>query len=185
MIDLVTESLKGKFIIAAPQLVDPNFAQAVVLVIQHDENGAMGVIINRPMDVSVRQACEPLEAVQCLVEAPLHVGGPCEGPLMALHAVEHESEGEILPGIFFAVQRHHLESLLEQAPIPAKYIANYAGWGADQLEAEIAEGSWMVQAADPDFVFDEGDQLWSTLIASVTLGLWLNPDLMPDDPSMN
>lgn len=185
MIHGVTESLKGKFIVASPRLMDPNFAQSVVLLIQHDDNGAMGVIINRPMEVSVRQACEPLDSVQCLVEAPLHVGGPCEGPLMALHAIEDSSEGEIIPGVYFAVQRHHLEALLEQAPIPAKYVANYAGWGAGQLEAEIAEGSWLVHDAVPDAIFEEGIQLWSKLLAHATLGRWIDPSQMPDDPSMN
>ncbi len=185
MIQGVTKSLKGKFIIASPRLMDPNFVQSVVLLIQHDENGAMGVIINRPMEVSVRQACEPLEAVECLVEAPLHVGGPCEGPLMALHALEDSAEGEIIPGVYYAVQRHHLESLLERAPIPAKYVANYAGWGPGQLEAEIAEGSWLVHDAGPEQIFEEDLQLWSKLITHATLGQWIRPELIPDDPSLN
>lgn len=185
MMRSVIESLKGKFIVASPRLLDPNFVQAVVLVIQHDANGAMGVIINRPMEVSVRQACEPLEAVQCLVEAPLHVGGPCEGPLMALHSIADTAEGEVIPGVYFTVQRHHLESLLEAAPIPAKYVANYAGWGAGQLEAEIAEGSWLVLDAAAESIFEEDEQLWSKLIASATLGRWITPSQMPDDPSMN
>ncbi len=78
-------SLKGQFLIAAGSLADPNFSRSVVLILQHDAGGALGVVVNRPLEVTVRQACEQVLGVACDVDGPLHHGGPCEAVMMVLY----------------------------------------------------------------------------------------------------
>lgn len=179
------QSLKGKLLIASSRLMDPNFLQTVILLLQHDENGAMGVILNRALSITVKQACEPVLDLECAIDAPLHAGGPCEGPLMALHTYREAAENEIVPGVFFAMEREKMEELLRESPTPVKFIANYSGWGAGQLEAEIEEGSWLVVDASKSSIFADHDNLWSKLTSHVTLGQWVRPDLVPDDASLN
>ena len=69
------KSLKGQFLIAAASLADPNFSRSVVLVLQHDDGGALGVVVNRPLDVTVRQACEQVLGVECDVDGPSTTAG--------------------------------------------------------------------------------------------------------------
>lgn len=178
-------SLKGHFLIASPRLMDPNFARSVVLLLQHDENGAMGVIINRPLSITVKEACAQAAEIECEIESPLHAGGPCEGPLIALHTYPAAAEAEVVDGVCFTMQRSTMEELLQQSPEPVKFIANYAGWAAGQLEAEIDEGSWLTAPARRDQIFAAADGLWDKLLTRLTLGQWINPDRIPDDPSLN
>jgi len=178
-------SLKGYFLIASPKLMDPNFARTVVLLMQHDENGAMGVILNRPLSITVREACAQSAEVDCDVEAPLYAGGPCEGPLLALHTSAEFGDNEVLDGVWFVMERHQMEALLRDAPEPVKFIANYSGWGSGQLEAEIAEGSWLALPATQNQIFAPEESLWDKLITQATLGQWVKPDQIPDDPSLN
>lgn len=179
------ESLKGKLLIASARLLDPNFLQTVILLLQHDENGAMGVILNRALSITVKEACEPVTDLECAIEAPLHAGGPCDGPLMALHTYREAAENEVLPGVFFAMERSKMEELLRESPTPVKFIANYSGWGSGQLEAEIEEGSWLTLDASKSTIFAPGDDLWAKLTSHATLSHWVRPELMPDDPSLN
>ena len=82
------KSLKGQFLIAAGSLADPNFSRSVVLVLRHDADGALGVVVNRPLDVTVRAACEQVLGVDCDVDGPLHHGGPCEAVLFVLYPAD-------------------------------------------------------------------------------------------------
>jgi putative transcriptional regulator len=178
-------SLKGHFLIATPRLVDPNFARSVVLILQHDENGAMGVIINRPLSISVKEACAQASDLECEIEAPLHSGGPCEGPLIALHTRDDAGENQVMGGVSFAVQRSDMEELLQDATSSVKFIANYAGWGPAQLESEIEEGSWLTLEATAAQVFATDEDLWDKLLSRAALGHWVDPSRIPDDPSLN
>ncbi len=178
-------SLAGHFLIASTQLVDPNFARAVVLILQHDENGAMGVIINRPLGITVKDACAQSAEIECGIERMLHAGGPCEGPLIALHTEADYGERAVMEGLWFTIERPKLERLFEADTQPIKYVANYAGWGLGQLEAEMGEGSWLLLPATVDQTFADEASLWDKLITQATLGRWIDPKRIPDDPSMN
>src|SRR5947208_986366 len=138
-------SRAGHLLIASPRLRDPNFFQTVVLIVREDEDGALGLVLNRPLDVSVADACgESLEAA-AEIEAPVHRGGPCDGPLMVLHARPSAGGDEIVPGVQFTADREEIEKLMwdEADRDRVKYFAGYAGWGAKQLDAEIADGGWL------------------------------------------
>jgi putative transcriptional regulator len=178
-------SLKGHFLIASAKLRDPNFSSAVVLVVQHNSDGAMGVVLNRPMELTVRQACEQALGTDCLVEGRLHQGGPCEELLVAVHTDPAAAETEVLPGLYFTTTKDRMEHLLESPAGEMRFFVGYAGWGPEQLESELEAGSWLVAPADLQRVFGPPDNLWTRLSTETKLMAWVDPKLIPDDPSVN
>ena len=190
---------RGQLLIASPRLQDPNFIRSVVLIVHHDQNGAMGVILNRPLELSVKEALSQILESPVELEQPLHVGGPCEGPLVVVHTRRElagdAEDGGVIPGVFFAAERQVIEQLLEDAAEDAsapadgtqlKFFVNYSGWGLEQLESEIESGAWLTAPASPEQIFDgTTDKLWSKLFAAITYGEWVDPKRIPDDPSVN
>jgi putative transcriptional regulator len=179
------ESLKGQFLIATPNLLDPNFNGTVILVIQHDDKGALGVVINRPLDVTVQQACEQIMGTGCEAGGVLHHGGPCEAMLVVIHTEASAGETEILPGLYFTTAKDRVESLLENPIAEMKFIVGYSGWGAGQLEEELETGSWLICPATAERVFGSPENLWSRLNTEANLSKWVDPGRIPDDPSVN
>ena len=179
------ESLQGHFLIASPRLTDPNFARTVVLMVQHGEEGALGLVINRPLETSVEEVCNKVLETPCAAEGVLYQGGPCEGPLMVVHTHGSRSDMEVRPGVHFSTERESIEWLLRYNEAPIKYFVGYAGWAAGQLEAEMETGSWITLPASEDQVFAGDEELWSKLLAIATLGKYIDPDRIPDDPSLN
>ena len=122
------KSLQGHFLVAAPQQLDPNFVEAVVLVVEHAEHGAFGVIVSCPSNglegISQRRSTKPRWS-----EGPrLHFGGPVTGPLMAVHTDEVFGELEVLPGVFFAGREKNVLALMRSREQPCKVFAGYVGW---------------------------------------------------------
>jgi putative transcriptional regulator len=179
------EYTQGKLLLASPQLADGNFARSVVLMIQHNEQGALGLILNRPLQISVQKACEQSLGQACEVEGVLHQGGPCEGPLMVLHGNEMVKDADVLPGVFFTTEKSKIESLLKHQFGPARYFVGYAGWSPGQLEEEMELDSWIVADAAPKNVFDDQANLWLSLMRQRVLRQWVDPSRIPDDPSVN
>jgi len=179
------ESTQGKLLLASPRLADPNFAQSVVLMIQHNEQGALGLVLNRPLTISVRQACETTLDAPCEADGFLHHGGPCEGPLMVLHGNELAKDADVFPGVFFTTEKSKIESLLKHQTQLARYFVGYSGWSAGQLEAEMELESWVVVEAAPDHVFQDAANLWVSLMRRELLGQWIDPARIPDDPTVN
>jgi putative transcriptional regulator len=180
-------SLKGQLLLASAKLVDPNFARAVVLMVQHDENGAMGLILNRPLQTSVQEVCSQQLNLVCAVDGPLHLGGPCEGPLMVLHTREIDAQLKVIDEVYFTTDRAQIESLLIDGEATAKCFVGYAGWSPGQLEAEMETGSWLNLSATKDQIFPEsgGAKLWQKLMQKLTLGQWIDPERIPQDPNLN
>jgi len=179
--------------VAAPALGDPSFARAVVLVLDHDEDGALGVIINRPTPVDVAQV---LPGWHSFATSPgvLFQGGPVAlDSALGLAAVPAASTGpdDEPPGWRRVNDRLGLVDLdtppeniaAEMADL--RIFAGYAGWGAGQLEAELAEVSWYVVAADPSDAFSsEPEGLWRKILRRQP-GELAFVSTCPDDPSMN
>src|ERR1700720_344277 len=94
-------SFQGQLLLASSRLADPNFARAVVLMVSHGEEGSLGLVLNRPLEMTVKEACEQVLETTCEIDDALHQGGPCEGPLMVLHTQMPalQLEPEIVPGI--------------------------------------------------------------------------------------
>ncbi len=178
-------SLKGKFLIASPKLADPNFARTVVLLVQHDDNGALGVIVNRPLDVTVQQACEQVLGTGCEVGGVLHHGGPCEAMLMVVHTDKPSGEAEVFPGLYFTTTKEHVEELFENPVSEMKFFVGYAGWSPGQLESELETDSWLLTPASKDRLFSPPENLWNRLSTEANLSKWIDPNRIPEDPSVN
>src|SRR3712207_6054402 len=107
-------SLAGHFLVASPHLGDPNFFRSVVLVIRHDEEGAFGVVLNRPLPSTVADIWRALGSSDVENEQPIYLGGPVTGPLLAVHRDDEFSEGEVLDGVYYATHKDHLNSLVTE-----------------------------------------------------------------------
>lgn len=151
------EPTPGTLLVASPDLLDPNFADAVVLVLDADESGALGVILNRPSQVPVAAVLEPWADVVADPEVLFH-GGPVstDGALAVAVLADPENEPVGWRATYGAVGLIDLDSpveLIDGSVRAMRVFAGYAGWGAEQLVEEIAEGSWYVVASELDDVF--------------------------------
>jgi putative transcriptional regulator len=182
----IVPSLKGHFLLASPSLRDPNFVRCVVLLVRHDEQGAMGLVINNALPVSVAEALGQAIEIAGDVDETLYKGGPCNGPVMALSGYTYESSEEVLPGVSFSIDDEDVKRLMTEQASPVRYIVGYAGWGSEQLEQELAEGAWSVLPATPQDVFGPSDEdLWGKLMSRATLLKFVKPEDIPEDPSQN
>ncbi len=182
----MTQSLAGQLLLASPALADPNFLRTVVLVGVHNEDGAMGVVLNRPSPVTVAEAAPQLEQAVDGYEA-IYVGGPVQPTSIVLLAefTDPAPAGLIVLGrIGFPAPDADIGDLGEVTE-RGRVFAGYAGWSAGQLEAELADGDWIEQAALPEDVFtDVPEQLWSRVLIRKG-GSYALIARMPLDPSVN
>lgn len=181
------KSLQGNFLVASPKLGDSNFLRTVVLMIQHDEDGAMGLVLNRPTETTIQEVWQRVVEEPCDCTAPVYIGGPVPGPLIAVHNLPDCSESEVLPGVFVATQRATLERLFETTS-KFRLFSGYSGWGGGQLEDELKVGGWLLLEATADRVFADPDGLWKEVTSEIgqdILGTGLDAKHVPDDPSMN
>jgi len=179
------ESLRGHLLIANASLWDPNFRRTVVLIAHHDDDGAVGVVLNSVTEATVAEAIPELGS---LVESgePLFIGGPMQ-PEAAVVMADFEDPGvaEIvaLDSIGFLPPESGPE--VERSIRRARVFAGYSGWGPGQLEAELAEDAWIVEPALPDDVFaPDPSRLWEDILRRKGPAFDLIR-LMPLDPSMN
>jgi putative transcriptional regulator len=154
------DTLRNHFLIAMPALNDPNFNETVTYICQHDAEGAVGIVISRPGDVTFGEVCERLgiEATD-MVRAQQRVlaGGPVEperGFVLHSAAQEFESTLSVSDDICLTASRDVLEALASgQGPEQAVLALGYAGWSAGQLEAELAANAWLSVEADAAIIF--------------------------------
>ena len=178
-------SLQGNFLIAVPGMTDDNFTHAVVLMLQHDAKGATGLIINRPLSVSVSDAMSDIVEEASKIESPLFNGGPCEGPIFSLHDRKDVEAQDVVDRVRLSIERQAIRRLLRKPTPRLRLITGYAGWGPMQLEDELAQEGWLIVPATMDDVFGDADQLWSRLVARAQLLRFVRPDLIPPDSSVN
>ncbi len=183
------QSLKGHLLVASPQLIAPIFSRTVLLMLDHTEEGAAGVILNRPTETTVSEISERIFEEAFTWEKPMSLGGPVPGPLMVLHTLEDLADQEILPGIYNTVESDNVKDLIYRRPEPSLIIANYAGWGPGQLESEFEDNSWLFMPASLEHVFWEGSaDLWDVVVKAINatqLSRLLRLKEVPNDPSMN
>ncbi|HEY1067412.1 MAG TPA: YqgE/AlgH family protein [Pirellulales bacterium] len=183
------ELAAGHLLVASTQLQDPNFTRTVVLMIRLDDDGAFGLILNRPTNTPFSEVWTQVGEGRCARTNPLHFGGPVEGPLFALHGDPLLSDVQIQPGLHFTTDPEHLKQLALGDQEPVKFIVGYAGWGAEQLRREIHEGSWLNGPAKLDHVFAPLDQdLWNRVnreLVQNAIFPALKINRLPDDPTVN
>jgi putative transcriptional regulator len=189
-------SLTGRLLVASPALADPNFDRAVVLLLDHDEEGTLGVVLNRPTPVGVGDVLEPWAT---LAGAPPVVfqGGPVSlDSALALAVVPGEArsrdgeDGEPLGwqrvhGAIGLVDLEAPPELLAAELGSLRIFAGYAGWGPGQLEDELVEGAWYVVESEPgDVSAPDPEQLWRSVLRRQRSELAMVATY-PDDPSLN
>jgi putative transcriptional regulator len=181
-------SLKGKLLIAAPAMQEPTFARTVISVLEHTEEGALGVVINRPGDASLLDVVPPVAEIASR-PAVLFAGGPVEPQAaIALGVVAPDAPADGWRPVVHPVVTVDLESdpvLLAASLRELRVFAGYAGWSAGQLEGEIAAGAWHVVESLPLDAFDAApDRLWSAVLRRQPWPLSAVA-MCPIDPTMN
>jgi putative transcriptional regulator len=184
--ETMDESLRGKLLVASPALVDPNFARSVVLITEHSDDGAMGIVLDRPSEAIVGEVVPQLADVAG-AEAPIYVGGPVQPTALVILAEFSDPEAAawiVVADVGFAaagVDTSELSDVVRRGRV----YAGYSGWGAGQLEAELEEGSWIVEPPIPKELFpDEPETLWNDVLARKG-GQYALVARMPADPSLN
>jgi putative transcriptional regulator len=181
------KSLQGQFLVASPHLPDSNFFRTVVLMIQHNEEGAFGVILNRPGRKTVAEIWALVGEGECRSEAPVFLGGPVEGPLLAIHTHAPCAQSSVFDGLFIATRKDYLNRIV-RSKRPFRVFCGYAGWGPGQLESEIEAGGWMSYPAVLDDVFRSPDEMWKTVMGKIGMEI-LAPTIdkrrVPTEPWLN
>jgi len=179
------ESLRGCLLISSGGLYDPNFRHTVVLIGEHNDDGALGVVLNRASNFTVQERLPPLSYLVAPGEL-LFQGGPVQ-PDSAVLLAEFErpelADLLVFGSVGFLV--HDVTSDIESGVLRARVFAGYSGWGPGQLEAEMEVGGWITEPAREDDVFtDAPDLLWSKVLERKGPE-YRQLSRMPYDPSMN
>jgi putative transcriptional regulator len=179
----MAESLRGSLLIAAPQLLDPNFRRTVILVADHGEEGAMGVILNRPSGMTVADAAPDLEPL-IGPDAPIFAGGPVQPTSGVVLAEVTESDEPVFADVVLIPGLEELADVVDGAG-SIRVFAGYAGWGPGQLDDELGREDWIVEPAQPSDVFsEEPEALWVSVLERKG-GQYALLARMPEDPSQN
>ena len=172
-------SLQGHFLVASPHMGDPNFHRTVILMIQHDEEGAFGVVVNRPLSEKVADVWRSVSDDHCSCDALVRDGGPVPGPPLLLHKMSEFSQFEVIPGLHMASHRHMVTRLVTRGD-DLLFFTGYSGWGAGQLETELAQGGWLSTPATLDTVFADVDKMWKRVVDGI--GREILHDSLPELP---
>lgn len=164
-----TPALAGQILVAAPGMTDPRFAEAIVLLISHSDDGAIGIVVNRPMgQLPMQQLVEGEPG-----DVTIHYGGPVQSSLiMVLHDAALAGDTSIAVGEKLAVTAAQTEVLRHRTEGQTLLTLGYAGWAPGQLEAELAAGFWDVAPAEDDILFGPDNEVkWARARARIPLEL--------------
>ncbi len=183
------QTLKGHLLIATPQLQSPVFARSVILMLDHDEEGALGVILNQQISTTMTDLSGKIFVEDFEWDKPISLGGPVASSLMMLHTDDVLADDEIVPGVYITTDGCKVQELIDQRSEPSLVVANYSGWGPGQLEAEIRADSWLSLPATFDHIFWKGlAELWNVVVNQVRvreLTALVGVRTLPPDPSLN
>lgn len=157
------DAFTGNLLLAMPGMADPFFSQTLTIICEHSEEGAMGLVINQPTDVSLQEVFEQLEFTDVSTEAmqkSIGYGGPVgRDQGFILHTANNEkhwsSSVEVMEGIELTASQDIIEAVSKgKGPDKWLFVLGYAGWGAGQLETELCGDSWITMPATEQLVFD-------------------------------
>ena len=176
----ITNSLSNHFLIAMPALDDPNFHHTTTFICEHDEDGALGVVINRPLNMRLAEILKYMDidpGSEEISATPVYMGGPVQSDRgFVLHEPSGDWEAtlKVTDTIGITSSRDILQAIAAgEGPERAIVTLGYAGWGAGQLEQELADNTWLSGPASSKIVFDTpSEQRWEA--AAALLGIDLN-----------
>jgi len=166
---MANASLAPVLLVSMPQMLDPNFSKTVVLLAEYGAHGAFGLVLNRRMDepaMSIVTADDPLDIHP---KVYLYTGGPVEPTrawILTAKADLDPEALEVMKGIYLSASPTIVRRTLESAPDPGvRMVVGYAGWGAGQLDVELAQGAWLLAPVQADLIFDtSADGMWEAAI---------------------
>ncbi len=161
-------------LLAMPQLDDPNFSRAVILMIEHESTGSFGLIVNRPSQLGVGEVMQSLEIDwKGNPDALVWNGGPVmphTGWLLHSPVDMPPDEGtlQIAPGLMLSTSPIQLQQVAAQPPLDVRFLMGYSGWSELQLESELATGSWLCADASRELIFDTpAEEMWAAAVESL------------------
>jgi putative transcriptional regulator len=165
-------SLAPSFLLSMPQLMDPNFSRTVVVLCKHNEDGAFGLVVNRPLVTTGRVTVNLDPPVSTERELQVWVGGPVEPQRSWVLVGREPDQDEELSGmriaddLYLSTSPDLLRRLLDPSPPPlARLIVGYSGWGPGQLERELEASAWLMSDIDRDLIFNTpAERLWEAAI---------------------
>ena len=171
--------LTNQFLIAMPNLLDPNFFHSVTYICEHNENGAMGIVINQPVDLTLGELITQIgtdRAPSDLFDQSVYRGGPVEterGFVLHQPIGDWDSTLPITDVIGISTSNDIIEAIAAgNGPKQCLVALGYAGWGAGQLEQEMADNAWLSGPADPEILFRTPDaERWKAAAASLGIDL--------------
>ena len=178
------ESTRGQLLIAGPTLLDPNFQRTVVLVVEHSQEGALGLVLNRPSQTTVGEAVDELSQLVDLDE-PLYIGGPVQqSALIVLAEFEDADRAAVVAfedvGVLGGEDHENPPETRR-----GRAFAGHAGWGPGQLDAELQSGDWILEPARREDAFCATPaELWPAVLERKG-GSYALVARMPNDPSVN
>lgn len=182
------QSLVGRLLVASPTLANPYFARTAILIMEHHDQGAAGVVLNRPAGHTIQQVWRQVSTTPCARTQTFHVGGPLPGPMVALHRQKGLAEIDLGGDLYAAAQRSLLDQLVAEQTEPFRLFLGHAGWGQGQLEREVQRGVWMTLPASEVEVFAPETELWPEAVRQVgaaVLRSAIPSRLIPPDPGWN
>ena len=178
----------GRFLISEPFMEDQNFRRTVVFLVEHNEGGSLGFVINRQLKLKVHEVVEQMPRF----EAPVFMGGPVEqNTLHYLHRYGDLLPGsqEVCEGVYWGGDFDILQDLIAQARVTEDsvlFFVGYSGWGPKQLEGELEQKAWIVAPAKEELIFQaEYDDLWRQVLRSMGDPKYQVISNYPVDPSLN
>ena len=167
-------SIAPSLIVSVPQMQDPNFVRSVILLVESNDDGAFGLVLNRVSPITVSDICQERN-LACDRDDYLRIGGPVDQErAWILHGggVRSEHSIEVIDGLWLAATWEALEGLADTDEIFRVFLG-YAGWGPQQLEREVTEGTWLIGSLDTEMmlalIHEEGDEMWRKAIRSMGL----------------
>jgi len=177
------EDLAGRLLLAHPAMRDPNFARTIVLVSAHNADGALGVVLNRPLGRQLGELSGDF-VLTPLAGVPLYRGGPVQPEQLILTAWQFDDDEGAFQ-LHFGIEPGKALELLEQGGVTVRGFLGYSGWGKGQLENEMAHNTWVVSPVDGDALGrNDGVALWRAMLGSLAPELKLLAD-EPEDPAVN
>lgn len=178
------ESARGQLLIAGPTLLDPNFWRTVVLVVEHSDEGALGLVLNRPSETVVSDAVPELEE---LIDGDelLYIGGPVQPAAVVVLARFEDPNDSALIAFDDVGVLSSGDSTESTGVIEGRAFVGHAGWGSGQLDSEVERGDWILEPARRSDAFSESPrELWASVLTRKG-GSYALVARMPPDPSWN
>jgi putative transcriptional regulator len=184
------------FLLAMPQVADPFFHKSVVLLLQHQDEGSFGFIVNRPTGVKLKEILEGMnlpwqgpEAAEAFLGGPVQpqLGSVLFGHLPGSKALDDgQATSEVLPGVSLTQHVGDLEQLAQAPPDRMRLLLGYSAWGAGQLVDEILRNDWILAPVQPELIFaTEPTAVWDRALASVGIDPATLPSWTPSDDGAN